>query len=193
MPYKTTILAAALAAGAVLVLTAAGFSNSGDHQKKPSADATRSQIRVSHVKSYSTLAGLRADSSAVVEITAGEQHPEELAGLPVTVTSASIKRVAWGEIPAGRTIELRQIGTSQVLGVDTSKLLVPGTDYLVFVVPSSGALDAAPNRFLITGDAGLYELQRDQYLYRGGNTDPNRESSLPATVQSTTMETAVAS
>lgn len=193
MPYKGTILATVLATGAVLVLTAAGLNNSGNPHKSPLRGAVTSQIRVSHVRSYSTLAALRADSSAVLQVTATKQHPEDLAGLPVTVTSALVKRVVWGSAPTARTVELRQIGTSEVVGVDTSQLLVPGTDYLVFVVPSSGALDAAPNRLLITGDAGVYELQRSQYLYRGGNTDPTRGNSLPAMLQATTMENAVTS
>src|SRR4051812_14223307 len=78
MSYKGTILAASLAAGAVLVLTAAGLNNSGNRQNSPADAAVRSEIRVSYVKSYSSFTALRADSSAIVEITAAKQHPEEL-------------------------------------------------------------------------------------------------------------------
>jgi hypothetical protein len=193
MSYKGIILAVSLAAGAVLVLTAAGLNNSGNRQNSPADAAVRSEIRVSYVKSYSSFTALRADSLAIVEITAAKQHPEELAGLPVTVTSATVKKVVWGEIPGGSSIEVRQVGTASVVGVNTSKLLVPGTNYLVFVVPSSGALDSAPDRYLITGDAGVYESQRGQYVYRGGNTDPDTGNSLPATLQATGVERVVSS
>ncbi|WP_427893255.1 hypothetical protein ACQHIV_10290 [Kribbella sp. GL6] len=189
--YKGTLLAAALATGAVLVLTAAGLNSPGDH--KTAAAPAKGLIRVSYVKSYSSLTELRADSSAIVEITAGKQHPEDIAGLPVTVTTAVVKKVIWGKISAASAIELRQVGTSSAVGENTSKLLVPGTEYLVFVVPSTGAIDAAPDRLLITGDAGVYELRQEQYLYRGGNADPERGNSLPTALQADTAVSVVTS
>lgn len=150
------------------------------------------RLTVCPVRWYSTFAALRADSSAIVKVTAGEQHLGEIGALPITVTSATVTKVIWGERASGAAIEIRQLGTPEIVG-NMSKILEPGAEYLVFLVPSTGADDAAPSRYLIAGDVGVYQLQGDQYVLRGGNVPPKGNNSLPATLQATTAEAVVTS
>ncbi|WP_157630699.1 hypothetical protein [Kribbella catacumbae] len=148
---------------------------------------------MNYIKSYSTFAALRADSSAIVKVTAGERKTSEVDGLPVTVTTATVNKVVWGELAGGPVIELRQVGNTDTVGVNTSRLLESGGEYLVFVVPSTGATDASPNRYLIAGEAGVYQLQADQYVFRGGNVPPGGSRPLPATLQGAGAEAIVIS
>ena len=97
------------------------------------------------------------------------------------MTTAKVTQVLWGRNP-GQAIEIRQLGNADATGENLPKLLVPGKEYLVFLAPSTGATDAAPNRYLITGGAGLYELNGDRYDLRGGNKPPAGSPNLPTTL-----------
>lgn len=150
------------------------------------------RLHVDYVKHYTTFAELRADSSAVVKVIAGEQILGEIGRLPTTVTSATVTKVLWGEVGSGAAIEIRQLGTAEMVG-NMSKVLEPGAQYLVFLTPSTGADDAAPDRYLIVGDVGLYQLQGDRYVLRGGNLPPKGANSLPPKLQATSAEAIVTS
>ncbi|MFG1820331.1 hypothetical protein ACGFIF_41690, partial [Kribbella sp. NPDC049174] len=158
----------------------------------PSGDDPVRRLHVDYVKHYTTFAELRADSAAIVKVIAGEQILGEIARLPTTVTSATVTKVLWGEAASGAAIEIRQLGTAEMVG-NMSKVLEPGAEYLVFLIPSTGADDAAPNRYLIAGDVGVYQLQGDQYVLRGGNMPPKGANSLPPTLQATSAEAIITS
>jgi hypothetical protein len=159
---------------------------------RPSGDDPVRRLHVDYVKHYTTFAELRADSSAIVKVIAGEQSLGEIARLPTTVTSATVTKVLGGDAASGAAIEIRQLGTAEMVG-NMSKVLEPGAEYLVFLIPSTGADDAAPNRYLIAGDVGVYQLQGDQYVLRGGNVPPTGANSLPPTLEATSAEAIITS
>lgn len=144
------------------------------------------RLYVDHVRTFETLAELREASTAIVRATAGEQRSAEISGIPTTITKLTVTNVVWGKV-AGADVELRQLGVAGQLG-NVSKVLESGAEYLVFLVPSTGADDAAPNRYLIAGDAGLYELQGEQYVLRGGDLPPKGRNRLPAKLVAATAE-----
>ncbi|GAA3560728.1 hypothetical protein [Kribbella ginsengisoli] len=184
MRYPRILLAAStvLAAGLIVIATA------GSGAAAP--EATHSELQVSYAKNYRTLTELRAASSAAVKVVAESQRSEQLGGVPTTVTTVKVTRTISGTNP-GSSIEIRQLGTSEVTG-NISKLMQPGHEYLVFLVPSTGADDAAPNRYLIAGESGLYELQGNQYQFRGRDLAPGEPQKLPTSVQAGVAEAAAA-
>jgi hypothetical protein len=150
------------------------------------------RLHVDRVRSFATLGEVRAVSSAIVKVTTGDQSSGKIGGMPITVTQATVTKVVWGEIASGSDIELRQLGFPGVVG-NMSKIIESGKEYLVFLVPSTGADDAAPNRYLVAGDVGLYELQGDRYVLRGGDVPPEGRSTLPANLDAATAEVSVTS
>ena len=150
------------------------------------------RLHVDRVRSFATLGEVRAVSSAIVNVTAGDQSSGKIANMPITVTQATVTKVVWGEIASGSDIELRQLGFPGVVG-NMSKIIESGAEYLVFLAPSTGADDAAPNRYLVAGDVGLYELRGDQYVLRGGDVPPEGRSTLPANLDAATAEARVTS
>ena len=113
------------------------------------------RLHVDRVRSFATLGEVRAVSSAIVKVTTGDQSSGKIAEMPITVTQATVTKVVWGEIASGSDIEIRQLGFPGVVG-NMSKIIESGKEYLVFLAPSTGADDAAPNRYLVAGDVGLY-------------------------------------
>ncbi|MFC9691518.1 hypothetical protein ACFTSF_23395 [Kribbella sp. NPDC056951] len=135
------------------------------------------RLNVNHAQTFSTLAELRAASTAIVEGTAGEQATGEISGIPTTITRLAVTKVVWGDVTVPN-IEIRQLGVAGQSG-NASAILTPGTKYLVFVTPSTGADDATDDRYLVAGDAGPYELLGDQYVLRGGNRPPDGQTPFP--------------
>lgn len=196
------IISASLAVGIILVVTAAVFGSKsgptvrgGDSVSQAAGSGTTDEpehrLNVTHVQTFATLAELRKASTAIVRATAGEQSSGEISGIPTTITKLAVTKVIWGKV-AGSDIELRQLGVAGQTG-NTSMMLESGAEYLIFFVPSTGADDAAPNRYLIAGDAGLYELQGDQYMLRGGDMPPEGRNSLPAAMVAATADVQVTS
>ncbi|MGW5191734.1 hypothetical protein ACWEOO_21000 [Kribbella sp. NPDC004138] len=149
------------------------------------------RLYVDHVRTFETLADLREASTAIVRATAEEQRSAEISGIPTTITKLTVTNVVWGKV-AGPDVELRQLGVAGQLG-NASEILESGAEYLIFLVPSTGADDAAPNRYLIAGDVGLYELHGEQYVLRGGDLPPEGRNRLPAKLVAATAEAQVTS
>lgn len=203
MSRARSIVAASLAVGLVLVLSAViygkrsqsistGVDNASPVAGSRATSEPEHRLYVDRVRSFATLGEVRAASSAIVKLTAGEQTSGKIANIPTTITQATVTKVVWGEVASGSDIELRQVGFPGGVG-NMSKIIEPGAEYLVFLAPSTGADDAAPNRYLVAGDVGLYELRGDQYVLRGGDVPPEGRSALPATLEAATAEARVTS
>ncbi|WP_405065340.1 hypothetical protein OG558_25775 [Kribbella sp. NBC_01510] len=149
------------------------------------------RLYVCHVQTFATFAELRAVSTAIVRATARKQSSGKIAGIPTTITKLAVTKVIWGKV-AGSDVELRQLGVVGQRG-NASKIVESGGEYLVFLVPSTGADDAAPNRYLVAGDAGLYELQGEWYVLRGGDLPPKGHNALPTTLDNATADATVTS
>ncbi|RZU19022.1 hypothetical protein EV645_1226 [Kribbella rubisoli] len=149
------------------------------------------RLIANHVQAFATLAELRAVSTSIVRVIAGEQISGAVSGFPATITKLTVAKVIWGKV-VGSEIELRQLGVVGQLG-NTSAIVESGREYLVFLVPSTGADDAAPSRYLVAGDAGLYELQGAEYVLRGGDLPPEGRNTLPATLVAATADVQVTS
>lgn len=201
MRHSRGIISASLAVGVVLVVTAAVFGarsgptvrggDSVSQARSGAANEPEHRLNVSHVQTFATLAELRTASTAIVRATAGEQSSGEISGIPTTITKLAVTKVIWGKV-AGSDIELRQLGVAGQLG-NASEVIESGGEYLIFLVPSTGADDGSPNRYLIAGDAGLYELQGEQYVLRGGDLPPEGRNKLPPTLVAATADIEVTS
>lgn len=179
-------LSTAFATGLVVIATA----GSGGAAGPGSTVVPVGKLNVSQAKTYQSLAELRTAGSAVVKVVADGQKFSEVAGIPTTITTAKVSSTFWGRAPAS-TIEIRQLGNPQLTGDGVSKLLQPGKTYLAFIVPSAGADDAAPNRYLIVGESGLYELHGNQYLYRGRGNGPGESQKLQMSLRSGIAKTII--
>lgn len=145
------------------------------------ADTTAS-IHVSRAKDYTNFTELRKDSTAVVQVVAGDSRAVPLNGVATTLTSVTVARTLWGKVPA-KQLQIQQLGSTTVKSPDTSELLRSGDTYILFVRPAGLDPDQSSTEFSITGDRGVYRLNADQYISAGG-----AESALPARLSSTGAE-----
>lgn len=73
----------------------------------------------------------------------------------LTVVSGSLDTAA---------IEVQQLGTTEVNSPTTSRLMIVGNTYLLYLRKNDGGnLD----RYVISGDDGIFEYQDGNYLYFG--------------------------
>ncbi len=137
--HRTTV--AALAASLLLTGCAS--------VARPSSEGSRSRL-------YSSVADLAADSEAVITGTVTRQHSATDID-PVTdftISTVGVTAVVRGDIPVGSTVEVRQFGTPK--GVGPAPLLVPGSDYLLYLTPSGLDGDLSAQYYVTGGSAGLY-------------------------------------
>jgi hypothetical protein len=144
----------------------------------PAPPPEKPVLHMSRVDSFDSVAEMRAASTAVVRVTAGSARPADLHDVSMTVTEVSVDKVVAGAMPDTK-LRITQFGSPEVSSPDTSKLLVEGRRYLLFVKPYviSGA---DTGQFLITGDQGAYELGSGGYRLTGA---PGAK--IPATLPAT--------
>lgn len=166
------VAAVTVVAGALLLTTACGNENAA------LPPAPQPVLHMSVVDTYDTMAELRADSSAVVLVTAGAARRADLHDVPMTVTDVHVDKVIAGSASA-TTLGITQFGADGVSSPDSSRLLVADHQYLLFVTPY--ILGPTPTgRFVIAGDQGAYELTDGEYTMIGA---PG--SKLPASLSTT--------
>jgi hypothetical protein len=110
----------------------------------------------SRLKTYDSIAQLRADSVAVALIRATSTRRLELvAGTPFTVTTVNVLRVLAGE-NVGSTLKLRQLGRD---GIRLEGGVMPvraGSEYVVFLQHFTFGPGGETDQFLVTGEpAGI--------------------------------------
>lgn len=108
---------------------------------------------------------MQKDSTAVVLASAVGSNAAERDGFPITVTDLRISKILAGSI-SGSVIKVQQLGTESVESPDTSRLMKVGNTYLLYLGKNDGKEN--PDHFIITGGDGIYVLQGNRYLYRGG-------------------------
>ena len=113
-------------------------------------------------KSYSSVAALLADSSAVVEVTTTDHRSVSYVGrIPYTVTTATVRRVLRGILTAS-SIQVRQLGmpSTTSLQVDNPQpLLSSGSTYVAFVTPFTFGDGRPTGQYVVVGAGqGLYSV-----------------------------------
>ncbi|MFC8704917.1 hypothetical protein OHA57_13015 [Streptomyces anulatus] len=155
------------------------LSSSGCTAEQP-RNEPRQRISVSQVNRYTDLDQMQRDSSAVVVADAVDSTTATHDRIPITKTSAKIRKVLAGSVPES-TVNVEQLGTDKVDSPDTSRLMKSGETYLLYLSKDSGKENGED--FVITGGDGIYVLQGHRYVYRGGPpTGPGRSlpTELPA-------------
>ena len=161
---------------------ALSFLLSGCTAAAPATRSSKESISVSRAVTYDSIADLRRDSDDVVIVTAGAATHGAINGLPVTITSVSVSRSILG---GGTSFEVQQIGSATVLSPMTSPLLQSGDQYLLFLTRFRWSPDRPTDRFVITGDQGIYELKHGQFV------NVAWDSKLPGTVPEGMVDTFV--
>jgi hypothetical protein len=142
---------------------------------QPAPPPAKPVIHMSRVDSFDSVAEMRAASTAVVHVTAGSAQPADLHDVSMTVTEVSVDKVVAGTM-LNTKLRITQFGSPEVSSPDTSKLLVKGHRYLLFVKPYViSGVDTG--QFLITGDQGAYELTSGRYELTGASG-----AKIPATL-----------
>ncbi|MFI6763178.1 hypothetical protein ACIBF5_29010 [Micromonospora sp. NPDC050417] len=94
---------------------------------------TKGELHASRIKDYNTIAELKAEAVTAVRVTAGTARVEVLHEVPFTVTTVAVESAPWGQGHApGKTLEVRQTGSTTVVAPDLAPLLVAGREYLLF-------------------------------------------------------------
>jgi len=163
----------------VVLLTAtiilSGCSASLREDAPSTTEQGKTGAHVSRAKDYRTMAELKADSTAIIVGTAGASTVQEVDGIQFTVTDVRVSKVLWGKA-ASQVVAIKQLGGPELLSADTSRILASGSEYIAFVQPFHMTPGDTTGQYLVTGDRGLYKLDRKtrQYAFEGGS-----ESSLP--------------
>jgi hypothetical protein len=175
----------ALLAVAATVLGGCGSAASnGSGDSGGPAQPEIAEIGVSRVRDHNSFAELTTDSTAVVRVSAGEAQEDTLNGVAVTVTTVAVTQTISGHLPS-TTLSIQQLGSTTVSSPDTSQLLRRGREYLLFVTPFQLAAKNT-ERYVITGDQGIYLLERGesalptpaQFVFVGAG-EPGLPRSLP--------------
>lgn len=150
-----------LIASAVALTSLAAGGCAADPE--PAGAPRKPQITLVRVDRPTGLAELRRDSLAVVIGTAAATGQDTRDGFPVTVTRLNVLTVVSGSLDT-TAIEVQQIGTTEVNSPTTSRLMIVGNTYLLYLRKNDGGnLD----RYVISGDDGIYAYQDGNYLYYG--------------------------
>lgn len=144
------------------------------------SDAPTATMSGSRAVVYTDIAGLWADSTYIVRGTAtdavesggapGPITDEPVApALPWTVTSFEIDEVLLARdgaatLDAGGTIDIRQLGNSEVIMEDGAPILGSGAEYVLFVEPFELEPGEPTSDYVITGAAGAYGVADDGSL-----------------------------
>jgi len=122
------------------------------------ASMSKSVIEVHRVQSYRSLAGLAADSNAVIMVTATNRQSVDYVGpTPFTVTVARVDKSLRGSISGG-VVRIRQIGVPNgPTIVGAPPLLAPGQSYVAFLQRFTFGVGRETDQYVITGGgAGLF-------------------------------------
>lgn len=162
MKYRKIV---ATVAGTIAVLSASGC---GTGSATPS-DNEKPILHASRVKDYDTLAELKQDSVAIVQVTASRAEQKSLNDIPTTLTSVSVDEVLWGKLPE-RSLSIQQLGQMGMDLHDTGSVLENGKSYLLYVKPFHMSPGDDTGLHQITGGQGAYEFDaaKNEYRFIGG-------------------------
>lgn len=152
------------------LLTVAFLAASCTSATRHSSDGVdQSRFSASRVKDYQSISQLRHDSSVVVLATARpvlSVVPSDEGGvgpIPATITAVDIDQVLWGAVKGSR-LNVRQIGSTSVVGEDVTPPLKNGKRYLLFLTPFEFHPGVPTGQYSITGDIGDFEVSGDQLI-----------------------------
>lgn len=167
MKLKTGLL---LVVGAVLTCTGcASHPTTGGS----SNTTVQNQVEVSRAKSYQTMAELKRDSTAIVRVTATattKKGPADEAGrspLTVTLTTVRLDEVLFGNVPARRALQIRQLGGAGTVSDDLPPRLSAGQQYVLYIKPFE-FVHGHPllGEYIVTGDVGQFQVESNGELRR---------------------------
>ncbi|XYX65549.1 hypothetical protein ACAD35_02371 [Clavibacter nebraskensis] len=130
---------------------------------------------------YGSLAALAEDSVEIVSGTVIAQRDVTDLGpsTPFTVSTVRVTTVAkddGGDLAAGSTVDVRQIGTAAQSG--PAPMLQAGSAYLLYLRPTRLPGDAATQSYVTGGGAGIFAAADDRAPTTGA--DPDAEADAPA-------------
>lgn len=142
-------------------------------------------------KEYVSVADLASDSTAVIvgkvltqEVIPGDV-PTTLSTFEVqeapapAVLASALHRPATAKVPALKTVQIRQLGTSTMAEVPAAIFKADGTVYMVFIRPSELPGEAATHFFVTGSDAGIFPAdQAGAFTHKNGEVNDKLPSKI---------------
>lgn len=172
----------ALVVVAAALLAGCGSAPGGEIAAQPEG---QTELSASRVKDYTSLAELRAESTAIIRGTVESSTRDKLEDLPVTISKVRVREVLWGKVPSD-VLAVQQAGDETMQLHDTGEILAKDREYLLFVKPFELKPGEHTGRWLITGDQGTFARSNDgsTFQFAGAGSPPE----LPKTLRATAVE-----